>query len=95
MFGSAGTKSRARYPLPAVKLAGFAVEVSPSTRSPFAVVMRMPLLGDASVPWPATAAPSSEFAIATPEYSRMAYRMVPVMVSDTVIVFAPPAMFSA
>ncbi len=52
-------------------------------------------VGDVLVPWLPTAAPSNEFASATPEYSRMAILIVPKMVSDTVTVFTPPAMFSA
>jgi len=53
-----------------------------------------PLFGALPVPW-ATAAASKEFALATPEYSKTATRMVPEIVLDTVTWFAPPAIFSA
>ena len=77
-----------------MKLVGFPVKIAPSSRSPLAVVVKFPLFGDALIPCAVAAVPSIEFASATPEYSRMANRNVPEMVSDTVIVFAPPAMFS-
>ena len=94
-FGSAGAVASIENPLPAVKVAGFAVRMVPKTRSPFAVVAALPLLGAALTP-SAAAELSSEFAVAIPEYSKIAKRKVPVeMVSDTVIVFAPPAIFSA
>jgi hypothetical protein len=38
---------------------------------------------------------SREFAVATPEYSTIAKRMVPEFESETVMVFAPPEIFSA
>ena len=40
-------------------------------------------------------AKDNEFDVATPEYSKIANRNGPDTVSDTVIVFAPPLMFSA
>jgi len=81
-------------PLPAVNVAGLPVIMAPSSKSPFAKVVVFIVLGDALFPC-ATAVVSSEFASATPEYSRMAKRSVPETVSDTVTVFAPPATFSA
>jgi hypothetical protein len=59
------------------------------------VVVAIPLFS--VVPEPCAAAVTSmELEVATPEYSRMAKRSVLfVRDSDTVIVFAPPAMFSA
>jgi hypothetical protein len=83
------------YPLPAVKVAGLPVMIAPSNKSPFAVVMAVtPLLGVALFPCVA-ANPSSDPDVATPEYSRIAIRSVADAVSDTVTLFAPPAMFSA
>ncbi len=72
-----------------------AVAISPSNKSPLDRVVAFPLFG--AVPDPeATAVTSSEFALMIPEYSRMAKRSVcPEIVSLTVTVFAPPAMFSA
>src|ERR1700731_3412434 len=55
--------------------AEFAVETSPRSKSPGAVVVKFPLFGDALVPC-AVAVASSEFVSATPEYSRMANRNV-------------------
>jgi len=66
----------------------------PSSKSPFVVVVRFPLLGDALVPCAATA-PSSELDLATPAYSRIANRNDTARVVDTVTVFAPLPMFSA
>jgi hypothetical protein len=95
VFGAAGTRSSSTKPLPAVSVAPFAVTATPSSKSPFTVVVVAPLLGNALVPWAPTAT-SSELAVATPEYSRMANRRVfEVMLSETVTVFAPPAIFSA
>ena len=82
------------YPLAAPKFAGLAVVMAPSNRSPFDVVGTLPLFGAALVPCAATA-PSSELAVAMPEYSRMVNRNVPVFVIDTVTVSAPPLMSSA
>jgi len=82
------------YPVPAVKVAPFVVPIAPNNKSPFAVVVAFPLLGDALVAV-AAAVTSLEFEVATPEYSRMAVRMGPATVSDTVMVFAPLLMFSA
>ena len=70
------------------------VKIAPSSKSPLAVVVPFPLFGDALAPC-AVAVVSSEFAVATPEYSRMAKRRIPETVSDTVTVFAPPLIFSA
>jgi hypothetical protein len=92
--GSSGTLATAENPLPAVKLAGLAVEIAPSNKSPLEDVVALPLFGDTPFPW-AMEITSKEFAAATPEYSTIAKRIVPEVVSDTVIVFAPPAMFSA
>ena len=77
-----------------MKVAPFVVATAPNNKSPFAVVVAFPLFGDALVPV-AAAVTSREFEVATPEYSRMAVRMGPETVSDTVMVFAPPLMFSA
>jgi hypothetical protein len=94
VFGAPGTLSSLAYPLPAVKFAGLAVMMAPSNKSPFAVVLTFPLFGFALLPCAAPAT-SSDPPVAIPEYSRIAKRIVAEIVSDTVIVFAPPAMFSA
>jgi len=71
-----------------------AVAIVPRSKSPLAVVVTFPLF--AAVPTPVAAKPESkEFAVATPEYSRMANRRGPETVSDTVIVLTPALMFSA
>src|SRR5437879_4478876 len=54
--------------------------MSPHSKSPWLVVVAFPLLGVELVPC-AAAAPSREFAVATPEYSNMAKRRVPEMLS--------------
>ena len=77
-----------------MKFSPLAVRTAPKSRSPFADVVRLPLFGVLLLPC-AAAVVSREFALATPEYSRMAMRMVLEMVSDTVTWFAPPAIFSA
>jgi hypothetical protein len=92
--GSCGTLSRIENPLPAEKTAGLAVEIAPRNKSPPDAADALPLFGDAPLPW-AMAITSSEFEVATPEYSTIAKRIVADAVSDTVMVFAPPAMFSA
>jgi len=94
VFGSAGTVSSIVYPPPVVKFAGSAVEIALSNRSPFAIVVAFPLFGDVLFPC-ADVVTSSEFAVATPEYSAMANRRVSEIVSDMEIVFVPPATFSA
>jgi hypothetical protein len=68
--------------------------MAPSNKSPPDVVVVFPLLAAVLFPCAVTLT-SSEFAVANPEYSNRANRNVPVAVSDTVMVFAPPAMFSA
>jgi hypothetical protein len=68
--------------------------IDPSSKSPSAVVVTLPLFGLALFPC-VTATPSSEPDGATPEYSKIANRSVAKEVSDTVTVFAPPATFSA
>jgi hypothetical protein len=68
--------------------------MAPSNKSPLLVVVAFPLLAEAVDACPA-AVTSREFDGATPAYSRIAKRKVPEIVSDTVIVFAPAAMFSA
>jgi len=76
-------------------VAALLVMMAPKSRSPAAVVTTLPLFGAVPVPC-VTAVASSEFAKATPEYSSIAKRNVlPLMVSATVTVFAPPAIFSA
>src|SRR5580700_2337110 len=73
--GSAGTLSSSVYPDPAEKLSASPVITTPSNRSPFAVVVVVPLLG--AVPLPcALALASNEPEVATPEYSRIENRNV-------------------
>ena len=93
VFGCAGTKSLTVKPAPPVKVVLSAVATSPRSKSPL-VVVRFPLFGDVLVADAATTA-SREFASATPEYSRMAKRNGPETVMVTVMVLAPPTMFSA
>lgn len=69
-------------------------EIAPSNRSPFVVVVALPLFADELVPC-AAAVTSSGFDVATPEYSKTAKRKVSEIVSLTVTVFAPPATFAA
>jgi hypothetical protein len=95
VFGAAGTRSWMTYPLPAVNVLAFAVERRPSTRSPLAAGVALDAAGALLVPC-AIALTFREFAVATPEYSRMAKRNVPPDgIPDTVTVFAPPAIPSA
>ena len=61
------------YPVPAVNVAEFVVAMAPKSKSPFAVVVRFPVLGEELVAVAAAKA-SNEFDIATPEYSAMAKR---------------------
>ena len=71
------------------------VTTTPKSRSPAAVVATVPLFGAALVPC-AAAVTSREFAEAMPEYSSIAKRSaLPLMESETVTEFAPPAIFSA
>jgi len=94
VFGSAGTKSLTMKPAPPVKVVLSAVATSPSSKSPLVVVVRLPLFGEVLVV-DAAIITSREFDVATPEYSRMAKRNGPETVIVTVMVLAPPAMFSA
>ena len=94
VLGSLGTNALIWTPFGAVKVSTSAVATAPSNRSPLAVVVAFPLLGDVLVPC-ADAVTSSEFAVATPVYSKIAKRNEPEIVSDTVIVLAPAEMFSA
>src|SRR6266403_1933694 len=94
VFGAAGTLPSMANPFPAVKLAELADEAAPSNKSPLELVVAFPLFGDTPFPW-AIANASREFVATTPEYSTIAIRMVPEIVSETVIAFAPPAIFSA
>jgi len=94
VLGGAGTLASMANPLPAVKVAGFADKMALSNNSPFHVVAAFALFGDALVPCPVAVA-SNELAVAMPEYSRIANLNVARIVSDTVIVFAPPLTFSA
>lgn len=80
--------------MPAVKVPGLVVTITPRSKSPLDVVVAGPLFGVVLPPC-ALVVSSSEFAVATPEYSRMATRNGPETVSDTVTVFAPPLLFSA
>jgi hypothetical protein len=93
VFGAAGILPSMANPFPAVKLAELADETAPSNKSPLDVVA-FPLFGDTPFPWAITNT-SREFVAATPEYSTIAMRMVPEIVLDTVIAFAPPRIFSA
>jgi len=94
VFGSAGTLPSMANPLPAVKLAEFPVEMALNNNSPFDAVTAFALFGEALVPCP-VAVTSSELPVAIPEYSRIENLNVPRTVSATVIVFAPPLIFSA
>jgi hypothetical protein len=95
VLGALGASASMLYPLPAVYVTPSAVVTSPKRRSPSPVVVAVPLLTVVPVPCPKVVT-SSEFAVATPEYSRMANRKVLFeMDCETVTVFAPPAMFSA
>src|SRR5882672_1167013 len=92
----AGTRSSTVNPAPPVYVAASAVAKTPRIRSPVAVVVIGGLAKDALVPSIEVGVPSSEPDVATPEYSKIANRSVPPeSVSDTVTVFAPPAMPSA
>ena len=71
-----------------------AVAIALKSKSPLAVVVRFPLFDDELTPV-AMAAPSKEFAVATPEYSTIAKRSGPETDCETVMVFAPDLMFSA
>jgi hypothetical protein len=83
-------------PVPAVYVAASAVANTPKIKSPVPVVVIDGDAIDALVPSTDAGVPSSEDAVATPEYSKIANRSVPPeIVSDTVTVFAPAAMFSA
>lgn len=94
VFGYAGTRSSVANPPPAVKLAPLTVEMAPNNKSPLFVVLTFPLLGE--VPVPCAVVPvSSELDVATPEYSKIAKCKLSEIVSDTVTVLAPPAMFCA
>ena len=82
-------------PVPGVNTAGSEVVITPSRRSPPRTLTGVPVLAELLTPCPAEVM-SSELADRTPEYSRMANRKVLlVMLSATVTVLAPPAMFSA
>jgi hypothetical protein len=94
VLGAAGTRSPMTYPLPAVNVLGLAVDRRPITRSPLVVVVADAVVGVLLLPCP-VAVTSREFPDATPEYSRIANLRVPENAFATVIVFAPPAMFSA
>jgi hypothetical protein len=90
-----GTASLMVYPAPGVNTAGLEVVIKPSNRSPPKTLPGVPLLAALLTPCEVAVA-SSEFAKATPEYSRMANRSVLLeMLSLTVTELAPPAMFSA
>ena len=80
--------------MPAVNVVLSDVATKPNSKSPFAVVVRLPLFGEVLVVVPAAVA-SREFEVARPEYSRMSMRSGPETVMDTVTVLAPPLTFSA
>ena len=82
-------------PLPAVNAFVFLVTMVASNKSPFAVVVRFPVLGVALFPCAVAGVPSSELLVATPEYSKIAKRKVPKTDCATMIVSGPPLMFSA
>ncbi len=92
--GTGLTNSSTVYPLPTVKTSVFWLAMVPISKSPFVVVVRFPLFGDALVPVAATLR-FREFDVATPEYSKMATRSGPETLMVTLTVFAPPLMFSA
>ena len=95
VLGAGGTKERIVNPEPAVIVSPLAVTICPRRRSPAAVVVMLPLLTEAPLPF-AVAAPSKDEDAATPEYSASMYRNVlPEMESDTVTLVAPPLIFSA
>src|SRR5438477_125832 len=91
VFGDAGTRSSILYPLPAVTLAGFAIEMAANSKSPLVVVVAFPLLTETPLPC-APAVPSSEFVVATPAYSAIANRRAPATLLATVTVLTPPEM---
>ena len=91
--GSLGTFSTVEKPLVTVMFAELAVAIAPSNKSA-PVVVTLPLFGDAPFPW-AMAVTSRELEVAIPEYSTIAKRRVDELVSDTAMLFEPPAMFSA
>lgn len=68
--------------------------IAPSYKSPFAVVVAVPLLGDELFPM-AEIVVSSELYKAIPEYSKMMSSRFAEAVSDTVTTLGPAAMFSA
>lgn len=76
-------------------VAPFAVASAVNTMSPPTVVVAVPVFKVVPVPCVAVIT-SKELEVANPEYSRIAKRSVLFEIdSDTVTVFAPPAMFSA
>ena len=82
-------------PFCAVKTAMFLVITADSKRSPLAVVVKLPLFGDALLPSAVAGVPSRELLVATPEYSKMIKRSEALTDCDTWIVSGPPMMFSA
>lgn len=80
--------------MPAANVPLLLVPIVASSKSPFAVVVRFPLVG-AELLAVFVVAASKELDVATPEYSRMAKRNGPETLMDTVTVFAPLLMFSA
>ena len=68
--------------------------MAPSSKSPLEEVATAPEFGEALMAWAAATA-SREFAVAMPEYSKMANRSVAERLSETVTVLGPAAMFSA
>ena len=77
-----------------MNVAGFVVATAPNNKSPFAVVVALPLFGELLLAV-AAAVTSRELEVASPEYSRIAKRSGPETVIDTVTVFAPLGIFSA
>lgn len=81
--------------MPAVKAVALVVTITDKSKSPLALVVRLPVLGDALLPCAVIGVASRELFGATPEYSKMEIRNGPATVSDTVMVSAPPLMLSA
>ena len=92
-FDAARTLSSIVKSLPGAYAVQSPVITAPRSKSP-AAVAALPLFAD--VPFPCAAAiASSEFVVATPEYSKMAKRSVSAIDFVTVTVLAPPPIFSA
>jgi hypothetical protein len=92
--GAGETASSIVYPVPAVKVSRLCVANTPINRSPGAVVVALPLLGetlDSVLVFVTSSAPD----VATPAYSRMANRIDAEADTVTVTVLEPAATFCA